>query len=147
MLTAGGTVPDFQLQDWALREALQRGPVLLVFFKISCPTCQFTLPFLQRLEGSGLQVVAISQDNEAGTSEFLKRFQLTLHTLFDKAWDFTVSNAFGITHVPSLFLVETDGTISLAVDGFSKADIEGLGSRFGAVPFGIGESIPALRPG
>jgi peroxiredoxin len=114
---------------------------------MSCPTCQFTLPFLQRLEGSGLQIVAISQDDQKGTSKFLNRFRLTLRTLIDKAWDFVVSSAFRITHVPSLFLVETDGSISLAAEGFNKADIERLGARFGAVPFGIGESVPAMQPG
>jgi peroxiredoxin len=147
MLTAGTPAPDFQLQDWSLREARQSGPVLLVFFKISCPTCQFTLPFLQRLEGNGLQVIGISQDDQTGTSEFLNQFHVTLHTVIDKAWNFAVSSAFRITHVPSLFLVEPDGTISLTVEGFSKAEIERLGARFGTVPFGSGESVPALRPG
>ena len=147
MLTEGSPAPDFQVEGWSLREALRNGPVLLVFFKVSCPTCQFTLPFLQRLEGSGLQIAAISQDDQASTSEFLKRFHLTLRTLIDKPWDFTVSSAFRITQVPSLFLIEPDGTISLAGEGFSKADIERLGTRFGAVPFGIGDSVPSLRPG
>lgn len=147
MLTEGSTAPDFTLQNWSLSEALATGPVLLVFFKISCPTCQFTLPFLQRFVDSGLQVVAISQDDQSGTLQFLGRFSLTLPTLLDKAWDFAVSSAFKITHVPSLFLVEPDGRISIAVEGFSKASLEELGSRFGVVPVRTGESVPALRPG
>jgi peroxiredoxin len=147
MLAEGSTAPDFQLQDWSLSAALAAGPVLLVFFKISCPTCQFTLPFLQRFEGSGLQVVAISQDDQNSTSAFFNRFGLTLRTLTDKAWDFAVSSSFRISHVPSLFLVGADGVISLSVEGFSKAHLERLGSRFSVIPFGVHETVPALRPG
>jgi peroxiredoxin len=147
MLAEGSIAPDFTLQDWSLSAALATGPVLLVIFKISCPTCQFTLPFLQRFEGSGLQVVAISQDDQTSTSGFLARFGVTLHTLIDKAWDFAVSSAFRISHVPALFLIEPDATISLSVEGFSKAHLEQLGSRFNVIPFGIHESVPALCPG
>jgi peroxiredoxin len=147
LLPEGGVAPDFRLQGWSLREALKAGPALLVFFKISCPTCQFTLPFLRRFEGSGLQVAAISQDDQTATAEFCRRFQVSLLTLLDKAWDFPVSSAFRIGHVPSLFLIETDGTISLAVEGFSKAHLEALGTRFGVAPFESHESVPALRPG
>jgi peroxiredoxin len=148
MLTEGNFAPDFDLDGWRLHGALQRGPVLLVFFKISCPTCQFTLPFLQAFQGSGLQIVLISQDDRTGTSQFLNRFQLTLRTLLDKAWDFNVSNAFRISHVPSLFLIEPDARISASVEGFHKAFLEQLGARFGMAPFfGITQSIPALKPG
>ena len=55
-LERGTTAPDFNLQamdgkQFSLREALARGPVLAAFFKISCPTCQYALPFLQRIYG------------------------------------------------------------------------------------------------
>jgi peroxiredoxin len=108
MLTEGSQAPEVRLQGWSLRDALRNGPVLLVFFKISCPTCQFALPFVQRLDGSGLQIVAISQDDETRTSEFLKHFRLTVRTVIDEASDFAVSNVFRITHVPSLFLIEPE---------------------------------------
>jgi peroxiredoxin len=152
MLTEGSQAPEVRLQGWSLRDALRNGPVLLVFFKISCPTCQFALPFVQRLDGSGLQIVAISQDDETRTSEFLKHFRLTVRTVIDEASDFAVSNVFRITHVPSLFLIEPDGgepdgTISLSVEGFNKSAIELLGARFGLAPFGTGEFVPELRPG
>ena len=50
-LSAGKTAPTFQLatttgERLSLPEALADGPVLLAFFKVSCPTCQFTFPFL-----------------------------------------------------------------------------------------------------
>jgi peroxiredoxin len=138
--------PDFELPDlsgepWKLSEALKNGPVLLVFFKVSCPTCQLTLPFLERFDSP--QVIAVSQDDAAGT----RGFGTKLRTVLDTPRTYPVSNAYGITHVPALFLVESDGRISDSVEGFSKANLEKWGARFGVAPFHPGEQVPALRPG
>lgn len=134
-------LPDLEGKRWKLSEALKSGPLLLVFFKISCPTCQFTLPFLERFDLP--RVVAISQDDAAATRAFGTR----LYTVLDTPGTYPASNAYGITHVPALFLVETDGRISDAEYGFSKADLEKLGARFGVTPFHPGEQVPDLRPG
>src|SRR5258708_30542018 len=50
----GNTAPVFSLKgldgkDYSLPTLLKRGPVVAAFFKISCPVCQFTFPFLERL--------------------------------------------------------------------------------------------------
>jgi peroxiredoxin len=156
LLAAGQNAPDFAAEDlargmWSLGEALQRGPVVLAFFKASCPTCQLTLPFLQRLkDGEGEQapqLIAVSQDDATGTAQFHTRFQLSMRTVLDKAPAYPASNAFRIAHVPSLFLIEPGGRISMAVEGFSKADLEKLGERFGVAPFGTKDRVPVLQPG
>src|SRR5579871_5147022 len=141
MLSAGNLAPAFTLSDLtgtkqSLGALLENGPVLLVIYKISCPVCQLTMPYLERLTGGGLQIVAISQDDDSPTMKFIEKYRLTIPTLLDREEDgYPVSNALGITHVPSLFLIETDGTISRAVSGFSKADIEAIGARANVVPF------------
>jgi peroxiredoxin len=156
MLREGSPAPQIELTDlnddpWSLREALKRGPVVLAFFKISCPTCQLTFPFLQRIADSGSlaapQLVAISQDDAASARQFQVRFGLSMPTLIDTARTFQASNAYQITSVPSLFVVEVDGTISSGTEGFSRAALVNLGERFGVVPFHEGENVPALRPG
>ena len=53
-LPAGSKAPAFALQSTDgkrlnLADALKKGPVVAAFFKASCPTCQFTAPFLERL--------------------------------------------------------------------------------------------------
>ena len=53
-LKAGTSAPDFTLptidgKKFSLRDALARGPVLAAFFKVSCPTCQYAFPFLERI--------------------------------------------------------------------------------------------------
>jgi Peroxiredoxin len=45
MLAPGRPAPDFRLPDLqgaetSLDQLLPHGPVLVVFFKVSCPTCQ-----------------------------------------------------------------------------------------------------------
>ena len=46
------------------------------------------------------------------------------------AW--TASNAYGLTNVPSLFLVQPDGKIALSSVGWAKQDFEQLASVAGA---------------
>lgn len=156
MLGQGESAPDFELEDaaghaWSLREALKSGPVVLAFFKISCPTCQWAFPFLERLvkgaDQGAPQLVAISQDDATGTNQFQRRFQLTMRTLLDRPGAYPASNAYGIRNVPSFFVIEQDGRISSAVAAFSKIFIEELGERFGVQPFRCGEQVPELRPG
>jgi peroxiredoxin len=144
------SLPDLHGRQWSLHDALPRGPVVLAFFKVSCPTCQLTFPFLQRLidaPGEGPQLVAISQDGAPDTHEFQQRFGISMPTLIDTRPDYPASNAFQITSVPSIFVVEADGAISLAVDGFNKAAIEQIGRMYGLTPFRETDHVPALRPG
>jgi peroxiredoxin len=158
MLTTGVKAPAFTLDDLAggqrsLKAILEHGPVLLALYKISCPVCQLALPYLDRIAAGGaksgsLQVIGISQDDERATRRFLKSYGITMQTLLDREEDeYPVSNAFGISHVPSLFLVETDGTISLTVGGFCKRDLEALGARAGVEPFRAEDDVPQWKAG
>jgi peroxiredoxin len=158
MLRTGVKAPTFTLDDLAggqrsLKAILEHGPVLLALYKISCPVCQLTMPYLERIAAGGansgsLQVIGISQDDERATRRFLKSYGITMPTLLDREEDeYPVSNAFGITHVPSLFLVEADGTISHTVGGFCKRDLEALGRRAGVEPFGAEDHVPEWKAG
>jgi peroxiredoxin len=154
MLGPGSKAPDFTLDDFAggqqrLSGILARGPVLLALFKISCPVCQMTMPFLDRAGTSdSLQVIAVSQDGETGTGRFNKTYSIHMPTLLDREESgYPVSNAFGITHVPSLFLVEPDGVISLAVEGFVKRDLEAIAKRAGVEMFRPEEKVPEWKAG
>jgi peroxiredoxin len=154
MAAAGEQAPPFELKSLAggsgsLQEILAKGPALLAFYKISCPVCQLTAPFLERLAASpGIQVIGISQDDNSSTSSFNQRFGVTFPTLLDQSQDsYPASNAYGISSVPSLFLVEPDGHISKAFCGFSKLDLEELGRRAGIAPFQPDEKVPDWKAG
>jgi peroxiredoxin len=153
MLSPGVIAPRFTLHDLdgqphSLADLLAHDPVLLVLYKISCPVCQMTLPYLSRIASGALQIVGISQDDGPSTRKFQTRFGVSMLTLLDREEDgYPVSNAFGITHVPTLFLVEPDGTISQVSEGFVKADLESIGARAGLPLFRHDESVPAWKAG
>ncbi len=156
MLAAGSRAPSFQLKDskggaHTLEEILARGPALVAFYKQSCPVCQLTLPFLERLHqgaGTTLQFYAVSQDDSRSAERFSRDFGISFTTLVDQSEaGYPASNAFGISHVPSSFLIEQDGTISWALEGFSKSELEALGRRVGVAPFKPGEYVPEWKAG
>ena len=133
-----------------LTELLRDGPVVVVFFKVSCPTCQLAFPFLERLHvtGTGLRLVGVSQDERKPTAQFAERFGVTFPILLDLAAEgYRASNAYGLTHVPAVFAIEPDGTISHSWTGFSRADIEKLALGAGAVVFRPQEDVPAWKAG
>ncbi|MBL8174885.1 MAG: TlpA family protein disulfide reductase [Bryobacterales bacterium] len=154
MLAAGATAPSVSLRDLAgnavsLRQLSQEGPVLLAFFKGSCPVCQYTLPFLDRATDNGnIRIVCVSQDSASETTEFAQAFRLRLPMFTDNRGDgYAASNAFGITHVPSMFQLEPDGSVSHAWTGWSKSEMQSLAGRTGAPVIQPGEQVPAFRPG
>ncbi|MGA7218766.1 MAG: TlpA disulfide reductase family protein, partial [Candidatus Sulfotelmatobacter sp.] len=101
-LTAGAKAPAFELKAIdgrrvLLADELAQGPVVLVFFKVSCPTCQYALPFFERLERayghSGVRMIGISQNNPRDTADFNKEFGITFPVLLDDTEKYPVSNA------------------------------------------------------
>ena len=154
MVAAGEKAPEFHLKGLggakeSLSTILKQGPALLAFYKISCPVCQLTAPYLERLAKSrSLQVIGVSQDDLSSTEGFNERFGVTFPTLLDDAGAaYPVSNDYGISSVPSLFLVEPDGRISKAFSGFSKLDLEQVGERAGVAPFGPEDRVPGFKAG
>jgi peroxiredoxin len=154
MLGAGDTAPDFHLQDMhghekSLQDFIATKPTLIAIFKVSCPVCQYTLPFLERLaESDNIEVIGISQDDLESTREFQSEYGITFATLLDESKkSYPVSDAFGITTVPSIFLIEPDAQISMAEAGFSRQDLEDVGKIAGVKPFRPGENVPEFKAG
>ena len=162
-LSAGRAAPDFTLEkakggNFNLREALSRGPVLAVFFKISCPVCQFTLPYVERLyqayAGKDVTIIGVSQNNKNDTAQFMREYKLTLPVLLDDTSSYPVSNAYGLTNVPTLFWIERDGEIGLSSVGWIRADMEQINRSIAeagpspqATMFSPGENVPDFRAG
>jgi peroxiredoxin len=91
---------------------------------------------------------AVSQDDADATREFHREFGITMPTLLDSArHGYPASNAYGLSHVPSMFLVERDGTISWSLVGFHRKDLEALGEKLGVNPFKPGERVPEMKSG
>lgn len=162
-LREGTAAPDFTLKTiegkkFSSQEALARGPLVLVFFKISCPVCQYTMPFLERIyQAYGNQtatLVGISQDKLGDTRDFLKEYGITFPVLLDDTQSYPVSNAFGLTNVPTIFWIGQDGKVEISSVGWSRKDVEQIhrrtGARNGRAPFPLfkpGDDVPDFRAG
>ena len=154
LLAPGARVADFRLPgldggENTLAGILSRGPSVLAFYKVSCPVCQLALPYLERIQASGrLPIFAISQNDAEESRQFNRRFGVTMPTLLDSEESgFPVSNAFGISSVPTLFLVERDGVVARVVEGWRKSEIEKLGAQAGVNPFQQGDAVPDWKAG
>jgi peroxiredoxin len=134
-LQEGTKAPDFSLPaldggKFSLQDALHRGPVLAVFFKVSCPVCQYAFPFFERLHkaygSQKVAIVGISQDDKQDTAAFLKEYGVTFPALLDDPAGYVVSNAYGLTNVPSWFFIGQDAAIKIPSVGWVRADVESL---------------------
>ncbi len=153
-LTAGVQAPEIALPalrgaKFSLREALTRGPVLAAFFKVSCPVCQYTFPFLERLHKAygdqKVTIVGISQDSKRDTEAFCKEYGITFPVLLDDPNGYAVSNAYGLTNVPSLFLIGQGGEIEVSSVGWVKQEFEDINRRVAEAQKGTAPQV--FRPG
>ena len=162
-LVAGNMAPGFSLKgldgkEYSLGALMERGPVVAAFFKVSCPVCQFTFPFLERLYkrygGEGVTFLGISQDDARATTKFAKEYGVTFPMVIDHEDGYVVSNAYGLTNVPTVFLVNSEGGIEVGFNGFDKKDLETIAEKLAerkkmaqAPLFRPDEVVPANKPG
>lgn len=162
-LTVGTKAPDFEVKAldgkrFVLRDELARGPVVLAFFKAACPTCQYAFPFLERLEQAyghkGIQIIGVSQNDPKQTAAFTKEFGVTFPVLLEDTDNYPVSNAYGLTNVPTVFWIAEDGEIEVSSVGWVKADFEAIGRKIAetaktapALVFKPGEEVRDFRAG
>ena len=162
-LKAGTLAPDFTLptmegKKFSLRDALARGPVLAAFFKVSCPTCQYAFPFLERIYkthgNKNVTIVGVSQNEKKDTVSFIKEYGVTFPVLLDDTRTFPASNAYALTNVPSIFWIAQDGEIEISSVGWDRQEIEDMsrkaaeatGDRAKSI-FKAGENVADFRAG
>jgi len=161
-VAAGQPAPTFKLtgidsKKYSLEEALGQGPLLLAFFKVSCPTCQYAIPFIERLyqqfREQGMQVWAISQDDARDSERFAEEYSVTFPILLDE-YPYETSREYGLEYVPTLFLLKRDRHVELTSDGFSKTDLleiqRSMAKIFSTKPprlFQPNEKVPEFKPG
>jgi peroxiredoxin len=162
-LSVGAKAPAFELntvdgKEFSLADALSDGPVVLAFFKVSCPTCQYAFPFLERLNKAysqnGVTLVGVSQNDAKETAAFNKEFGVSFPVLLDEIGKYPVSNAYGLTNVPTSFWIAQDGEIEISSVGWVKADFEQLNRKMAeagkaapAAVFHAGEDVRDFRAG
>src|SRR6516164_973100 len=93
-LPTGPLAPDFRLrtlkeETFHLKKAIADRPVVLAFYKASCPTSQLTFPYLQRIYAElgdrlRLRICGISQDEVSETQDFVREFGIGFEILMDE---------------------------------------------------------------
>ncbi|MBZ0268958.1 TlpA family protein disulfide reductase, partial [bacterium] len=135
-----------------------RGPLtLLLFAKASCPTCRWVMPTFQTLHertaGGSLHVLGIFQDDpdveRAAAAELGVTFPVAVE---ETPW--AVAEAYGLTTVPTFYLLDEHGKVLVTSPGFSRDDLLEAPRRAAdldggdvASPFPEGMEVPAYRPG
>jgi peroxiredoxin len=160
-LEKGADAPPFKLEDLEGQahsiDELQPGDLLLaVFYHSECPTCQLSMPFIGNLargvRSPRVKLWGVSQDDAKTTLKFARDKALEMPILVD-ADPYPVSQAYGLTNVPTLFLIDSGRRVIDQCVGFSKADFvriaETLAGHAGAAPLDIfaGREVPAMAYG
>jgi peroxiredoxin len=162
-LTPGAQAPDFSLptsdgKQFSLKEARKKGPVVLAFFKISCPVCQYAFPFFERWYKAygdrGLTLVGVSEDNRHDTELFRKQFGVTFPIALDDTEKYPASNAYRLTNVPTFFWISQEGKVEVSAVGWDRKEFEEIGRRMAkasSLPpvqlIAAGEQVADFRPG
>ena len=163
-LQAGVAAPEIKLpqlggNEFVLSQARKRGPVVAAFFKVNCPVCQLAFPYLERIHkayssAGKVTVAGISQNDARDTQDFNRQYGITFPALLDDPRKYPASNAYGLTNVPSIFLVSPDGEVEFSIVGWSKPDMEELNRRLAecsgvkpATLFKPGEQVADFKPG
>jgi peroxiredoxin len=162
-LSAGVRAPEFTLstidgRQVSLHDLLKKGPVVLAFFKVGCPVCQYAFPYFERMyqanRDANVNFLGISQDNSKNTETFLKQFGVSFPVALDDPKNYAVSNAYGLTNVPTLFYIDTSGEIEVSSVSWSKADVEAVNQKLASLRrqpaptlWHKGEEVREYRPG
>ncbi len=151
MIAAGTTAPSFTLPDAMTGEAVtdpwHGGRTVVAFFKVTCPVCKMVAPKLTALAEGGARVVAVGEDPSAALQRYATEEGQRVQTV-SEASPYVVSDAYGISTVPTLFLVEPDGTVAEAIGGWDRDRWNAVAAAFGASAISDdADGLPVFRPG
>lgn len=161
-LEVGAIASDFSLGELigevhTLSEALGRGPVVLVFFKTTCPTCDLAFAYINRLRDAykdgDWELWAIAQDPVDKARDYAAGHGIYYPVLPDVD-GYVVSKQYDPPATPTIFLIDPNGTVALESHGFDKVELnslsQALAGRLGVEPVVVAESgdgRPDFKPG
>jgi thiol-disulfide isomerase/thioredoxin len=151
VIESGASAPSIDLPDAVTGEPVtdpwREGPVVIAFFKTTCPVCQMAAPKVQALADGGVRVVAVGEDPPPAIQAYVDQYGQKVTTLSEAA-PYPASDAFGIDTVPTLFLVDEDGTVRDAVVSWDRDGWNRFAGEAGGTPVSEeGDGLPPFRPG
>ena len=151
-LEAGVAAPEVTLEDadgqsTSLADLTNGGWLLAVFYKVGCGTCKFSAPYFEKIHQAyggkqGFRVLGVSQDTPEDTRAFMDEHGASFENVYDAThW---ASADFGLTNVPTWFLLDESGGVLDSNTGFCRADLNELSVTVAAH---LGEEAVVISPG
>ncbi|MCX7835821.1 MAG: redoxin domain-containing protein [bacterium] len=128
-------------------EQLEKG-LLIFFYKVSCPTCQYAAPFINRFFLNGVPVLGICQNPQLEKKvTFEREFRLNFPSI-NESDGYHYSNAYNISVVPTIFTFTHRGIINDRIEAFDKKKYEILAQNYSISNlFLTNESVLDFKPG
>jgi hypothetical protein len=131
---------------------IESGARAVLFFKVTCPTCQLAGPPAERLARALPDgFVAMGQDPPDRLEAF--RTEFGDFPAIPDADPYPISEAYGIRTVPTLFVLDA-GRVDDVVESWDREGWQRLAGRLGELtgrpvepPSVEGDGLPPFRPG
>jgi peroxiredoxin len=129
-------------------------PRALMFYKVTCPTCQLAAPKLEVFQRAyDGHVQAVGQDPVEKLRAFADEYGFTVPATSD-APPYGISNAYGIETVPTTIVIDGRGNVADVVEAWDREGLnrasKALADLLGAEPVVVSEAsdgLPAFKPG
>jgi peroxiredoxin len=159
----GAKAPDFDLPlegggYQELRDIVHPGGGIVVFFKTECETSVMLLshigPLARALEAEDRLFLAVAQNEASEVAALRKERGLAFPIALERP-PYSASTAYGVSTVPTMFVIDGARVIAERVEGFLKSEVLALGAAveqalaLGDVPPVLDrpDELPELRPG
>jgi peroxiredoxin len=121
----GQQAPDFTLKDAIGKSATlsdYKGRVVMInFWATWCPPCRQEMPSMELLfqeyNKKGFEILAVSSDSQGEkiVKPFMEFYELSFSALMDT--DGKVHSAYGVTSIPTTYIVDKKGAIAQKIMG------------------------------
>jgi thiol-disulfide isomerase/thioredoxin len=119
---------------------------VIAILQTDCPTCRLIAPYLNTLADHKAPVVAISQDGEDATREFVR--QMAIRFPVERDPEFQLSKRFNVVTVPTLYVLDEQDRIVRQEAGFDKNALNEVAALLGHPPIASPyDGAPAFKPG
>jgi cytochrome c biogenesis protein CcmG, thiol:disulfide interchange protein DsbE len=109
----GQQFPALALNYMGKQPELTGKPLLVEFWATWCPPCRKSIPHLNQIyakyKGQGLQIVGITDEDESTVKKFQKQIPMDYNVAINTPG--SIYEQFGITAIPTAFLVDKSGKI------------------------------------